>query len=130
MRDTAGICCRLGVLLSARLDRLDALLVGVARLSLLRLLLRHTARLGLLLPVALRFADRLLDRRCLILLAQVLAHRDEAGVLLELATEVAVGRRNRADTLLVLNLDGPHLDFTRGRLAVQGGEGGNSRHVC
>ena len=65
VRDAAGICCRLGVLLSARL-RLDALLIGVACLTgargrlRLRLLLRHTARLGLLLPVALRLVDRLL----------------------------------------------------------------------
>jgi hypothetical protein len=29
---------------------------------------------------------------------------------------------------LVLNFDGPHLDFTRRRLAVKGGKGGNSRH--
>jgi len=119
VRDAA--CCRLGVLLGTRLDRLDALLVGVRCLTCtsttrrlrLRHLLSHTARLGLLLPVALCLVDSLLDRRRLVLLAQVLAHRHQAGVYLKLTVQVAVGRRNRADTLLVLNLDGPHLDFTR-----------------
>jgi len=138
VRDAARRCCRLGVLLGTRLDRLDALLVGVRCLACtsttrwlrLRHLLSHTARLGLLLPVALCLIDSLLDRRRLVLLAQVLAHRHQAGVYLKLTVQVAVGRRNRADALLVLNLDGPHLDFTRGRFAVQGGEGGNSRHVC
>jgi len=125
---------RLSILLSARLDRLDAFLIRVTRLTstscriFCRLLLRHTARLGLLLPVALRLVDRLLDRRCFILLAQVLTHRHQAGIYLKLTVQVAVGRRNRADALVVLDLDRPHLDFTRGRLAVQGGKGRNSRH--
>ena len=39
-----------------------------------------------------------------------------------------MGRRNRTCALVVGYLDGPHLDFTRGRLAVQGGEGGNGGH--
>jgi len=138
VRHAAGIGRRFGVLLSARLGlgRLDAFLVGVRRLAsttgwlIVRLLLRHAARLGLLLPVALRLVDRLLDRRCFVLLAEILAHRHQAGIFLKLTVKVAVGRRNRTDALLVLNFDGPHLDFTRGRLAVQGGERGNSRHVC
>jgi len=135
VRDAASIGRRLGVLLSARLGlgRLDAFLVGVRCLACrlrLRLLRRHAARLGLLLPVALRLVDRLLERRCFVLLAEILAHRYQAGIFLKLAVKVAVGRRNRTDALLVLNFDGPHLDFTCGRLAVQGGERRNSRHVC
>jgi len=143
VRDAAGVGRRLGVLLSARLGlgRLDAFLVGVRCLActtsrlIVRLLRRHAARLGLLLPVALRLVDRLLERRCFVLLAEILTHRYQAGIFLKLAVKVAVGRRNRTDAslgmrsiLLVLNFDGPHLDFTCGRLAVQGGKGGNRRH--
>ena len=140
VRNAAGIGRFLGVLLGARLglDGLDTLLIGVcldAGWFCFRLLLSHAARLGLLLPVALRLVDRLLERRCFVLLAEILTHRYQAGIFLKLAVKVAVGRRNRTDAslgmrsiLLVLNFDGPHLDFTCGRLAVQGGKGGNRRH--
>jgi len=142
VRNAAGIGRFLGVLLGARLglDGLDTLLIGVcldAGLFCFRLLLSHAARLGLLLPVALRLVDRLLERRCFVLLAEILTHRYQAGIFLKLAVKVAVGRRNRTDAslgmrsiLLVLNFDGPHLDFTCGRFAVQGGEKRNRRHVC
>jgi len=133
VRNAACVCCRLGVLLGAWLNGLDALLVGVTRLfAHFRLLLRHTARLGLLLPVALRLIDRLLDGRCLILLANVLTHSDKASVCLEFAIQVAVGGRNRTDATLVLNFDRPHLDFTCRRLAVQGGKGGDygGHYLC
>jgi len=135
VRDTAGIGRRLGVLFGARLAcGLDALAVRVclclARTSccLLRHLLGHTARLGLLFPVALCLIDRLLDWSCLVFLTQVLAHRDETDIFLEFATYVAVGRRNRTDPFLVFNFNRPHLNFTCGRFTVQGWEGRNRRH--
>ena len=127
VRNNAGILGSLGVLLGTWLG-LDAILVGVARFCALRLLLRHTACLSLLLPVALRLIDRLLKGGSLILLAQVLAYGDKAGVCLELAVNVAMDRCNRTDTFLIGDLDRPHLDFTRGSLAVQGGKRRNGRH--
>ena len=114
----------LGVLLSARRRLCPSTSLWLCG----RHLLRHATRLSLLLPVTLRLVDRLLNRRGLVLLADVLTHSDEAGVLLKLTAEVAVGCDDSADALFVGYLNRPHLDFTRGRLAVQGGKGGNSRH--
>jgi len=130
VRDRTSVHRLLGVLCRrwlGRLRRLDTLAVRLGgSLCGAWHLLNHAACLGLLRPVALCLIQRLLDWGRLILLPQILTHRNEASILLELTVHIAVGGDNRADsasgTCSLFNSDRPHLNLACRRLAIESGK--------